>query len=229
MNGTKTSVREYASTLMAGLQGNLTAIECVFCPPNGYLETASASLQGTLKLGAQNCHAKEKGAFTGESSASMIKELGAEYVILGHSERRAMGETDIEVKEKVDAVIHAGLTPIICIGETEAAYMQQQTQHVLAEQLKLLTSLKTGSYLIAYEPVWAIGTGKTPTNLEIETVHTYIKSVLGSSVCVLYGGSVNSTNAREILRIPGVSGALVGSASLTISVMQDIINAAHAA
>lgn len=226
MNGTAASVREYAAALSSVLSAAPTTIECAFCPPSLYIAPAIESRTGRLKIGAQDCHGQAKGAFTGEVSAAMLKDTGCELVIVGHSERRAAGETDAQVYVKAQAAIAAGLIPVICVGESEAEYLAKTTNDVLSHQLVKLTELATNSYLIAYEPVWAIGTGKTPQLLEIEAVHAYIKSVLGSVTSVLYGGSVNSANAREILQIPEVSGALVGSASLTVPVMQDIINAA---
>ncbi len=157
----------------------------------------------------------------------MLQDAGCTYVIVGHSERRAAGETCAQVLAKAEAAIAAGLTAVICIGESQAEYDAKRTNEVLSKQLAPLAKLASGSYLIAYEPIWAIGSGKTPSLAEIEAVHSHIKTVLGSAVAVLYGGSVNAGNAREILKLPEVSGTLIGSASLSVSTMQEIINAAR--
>ena len=229
MNGTAASVADYAFHLSAALANAPATIIGVFCPPTIYIADAELALpQNTrLHVGAQNCHAEKSGAFTGEISASMLKDAGCDHVILGHSERRKMGETDAEILAKAQAAIAAGLTPILCVGESQAEYEAKQTNAALDKQLAALAKLKAGSYLVAYEPVWAIGSGKTPSMAEIGAVHRHIKTVLGSAVSVLYGGSVNSGNGRAILGIPEVSGALIGSASLDISTMHEIINAAR--
>lgn len=229
MNGTANEARLYANAIAAALEQQPAMVECIFCPPNPYLALVAEHLpqNARLKLGAQNCHDKISGAFTGETSAGMLKDAGCAAVIVGHSERRAMGETDADVLAKAKAALAAGLLTVICVGESASDYASGDTNAALAVQLKPLIELPQAGYLVAYEPVWAIGSGKTPTLLEIEAAHAYIKSVLGSATPVLYGGSVNAGNAREILHVAGVSGALVGSASLTVSVMQEIINAAR--
>jgi len=228
MNGTTDTVADYAFHLNAALAGAPSSIKGVFCPPALYIGTAKLALPGNtrLALGAQNCHAAKTGAHTGEVSAPMLKDAGCSHVIVGHSERRATGETDAEVLAKAEAAIAAGLTAVICVGESQKEYDAGKTNEVLSKQLGALAKLPAGSYLIAYEPVWAIGSGKTPKPAEIAAAHSHIKSVLGTGVAVLYGGSVNAGNAREILQLPEVSGALIGSASLAVSTMHEIITAA---
>jgi triosephosphate isomerase len=216
MHGNAASVRAWAFTVNAALRSSSHRLKVIFCPPAIYLADASAALppNAQLMLGAQNCHVAEKGAFTGEISAPMLLEAGCGHAILGHSERRAMGETDAQVHDKAQAALAAGLMPIICVGESLVAYEKKQTNAVLDDQLAPLSDLPRGGYLIAYEPVWAIGSNQTPSMAEINAAHSHIKSVLGSETCVLYGGSVNVANAGEILAQPQVSGALIGGASL---------------
>ncbi len=228
MNGTAAEVRDYAQAVEQALVAAPHTLACVYCPPTPYLSQAASALPTTarLKLGGQTCHAASKGAFTGEVSAAMLKDVGCTAVIVGHSERRAAGETDAAVLGNARAAVDAGLMPIICVGESLAEYEAGNTAAVLASQLRSLAELANGSYIIAYEPVWAIGSGKTPTCGEIEAAHATIKTVLGSQTSVLYGGSVNAGNVREILDSSGVSGVLIGSASLSISGMQNIIIAA---
>jgi triosephosphate isomerase (TIM) len=226
MNGTREMVSAYVHGINAALEKAPQDLIGVYCPPMPYL-AHTVAMAGRLKVGAQNCHAEKTGAFTGEVSADMLAELGCAYVIVGHSERRATGETCAGVLAKAAAAIAAGITPIICVGESQTEYDAQQTSAVLSKQLAVFTKLAIGSYLIAYEPVWAIGSGKTPSAEEIMQAHAVCKTVLGSATSVLYGGSVNAGNAHEILNLSGVSGALIGSASLTISGMTDIINAAR--
>lgn len=227
MNGDAARVREFAHGVNAQLAKMPSSIRAVFCPPMPYLSIAGGALPGNarLKLGAQNCHAEKQGAHTGEVSAPMLADVGCHYVIIGHSERRAEGETDAQVLAKAQAALAAGLIPVICVGEPQEVYDKKQTNDWLSGQLKGLKSLGGGTYLIAYEPIWAIGSGKTPTTAEISAAHCHIKSTLGSETAVLYGGSVNPGNAGEILVLPEVAGALIGGASLEISSMNAIIAA----
>lgn len=227
MNGDAARVAEYAAAIAAALAGAPAHIVGVFCPPALYLPAARAALPtgGALKLGAQNCHDAIKGAHTGEISAGMLVDAGCSYVILGHSERRAAGETDAHVTEKTRAALAAGLIPVVCVGESDADYGAGRTEAVLAKQLAALQEFAGSAMLIAYEPIWAIGTGKTPTIVEIAAVHHYIKSALGSAQPVLYGGSVNPGNIAQIVQLPEVSGSLIGGASLEISSMSAIIAA----
>lgn len=231
MNGNAQSVRGYAYHVNV-LAGQAPAsLSVVFCPPSLYLPIAAQMMpqNARLKLGAQNCHEEVKGAYTGEVSAAMLADAGVRYVILGHSERRAMGETDEQVARKAKAARAAGLVPVICIGETLAAYKEGKTLAELDRQLGHLTEVAGEGSLIAYEPIWAIGSGLTPKTVEISAVHSHIKSVLGSETFVLYGGSVNADNAKEILALPEVSGALIGGASLEAATMHTIIRAATGA
>lgn len=202
--------------------------ETAICPPATLLPVLQRIRRaGKVALGGQTCHAAAQGAFTGDIAAEMLAAAGASYVILGHSERRAgYHETDEQVAAKTGAAWRAGLEPIVCIGETAAQNENGETAHVLERQLK--GSIPAGATLnrkrrltIAYEPVWAIGTGKTPTIADIGRLHGLIKDQLNTrfgsdaiGVRVLYGGSVKPDNAKAILAIPGVDGALVGGASL---------------
>lgn len=225
MHGNPVRVHDYAYAVNAALSAVPATLEVVFCPPALYSATAMAALPHNrrLQLGAQNCHAFAEGAHTGEISAPMLAEMGIAYVIVGHSERRARGENDGDVAAKAAAAIDAGLMPVICVGEQAADYESKRTEAVLKEQLAVLKQLPSTRYLIAYEPVWAIGTGKTPSSAEIIAAHRAIKSVLGSETAVLYGGSVNAGNAKEILGLAEVSGALIGGASLEVASMKTLI------
>ena len=173
-----------------------------------------------VKLGAQDCHAGASGAHTGDVSAVLLKEIGADYVILGHSERRAdHGETNADVAAKVAAALAAGLIPIVCVGESEATREAGDAESFVRMQLE--HSLPTGfSGIVAYEPIWAIGTGKTPSVADVAAMHAAIRAALagrlagGAAIPILYGGSVKPENAAALLAVPEVGGALVGGASL---------------
>lgn len=226
MHGTHAGVRAYAFALNQALAKAPASVAAIFCPPFTYLETARSALplNAQLAIGGQNCAKDPQGAFTGGISAPMLADCGASYVILGHSERRQyMYETDDQVSAKMQAAYDAGLTPIVCVGETEQEYKDGKTLDVLACQLKQWVK---GTALVAYEPVWAIGTGRTPTGEEIAKAHLHIKSILGSAQPVLYGGSVKSGNINEILGLEAVDGALIGGASLQIGEMQIMLRAA---
>jgi triosephosphate isomerase len=226
MNGDRARTQAWAAAVNEALAPHAAHVTGVFCPPMPYLAAATLPANAALKLGAQNCHSAAKGAFTGETSAPMLADMGCAYVIVGHSERRAMGERDADVLAKAQAAIAAGLVPVICVGESREECDKKLTQQVLETQTAPLKSLAADSYLIAYEPVWAIGNHVTPALHEIEAAHSHIKSVLGSSVHVLYGGSVNTGNAEQILGLNVVSGALIGGASLEIESMRALIHAA---
>lgn len=203
---------------------NAPAFDMLVCPPATLVAPVADVLKGgKLDVGGQDCHAKEKGAHTGDVSAPMLKELGCTAVIVGHSERRQdHGETDAVVKAKATAVHVASMTAIICVGETEAERDAGRAEEVVAGQLR--GSIPLGSSatntVIAYEPVWAIGTGRTPTNDDIAAMHAMIRRTLDGlvahpeSVRILYGGSVKPSNAAEIMALEDVDGALVGGASL---------------
>ncbi len=201
-------------------------VEILICPPAHMLAAMVKASRGLgIAIGAQNCHDKESGAYTGEISANMIAETGADYVILGHSERRAMfGDTDEWVSRKAVAAQRAGLTPIVCVGEHKQERESGAAEEVVGEQIagSLEAELRSEALVIAYEPVWAIGTGLVPTLEDIATMHDHIRGCLaerfGSSgaeaIRILYGGSVKPSNAADILSLQDVGGALIGGAGL---------------
>ncbi len=192
------------------------AVQVVLCPAFTQLAAAQMVLTDTpIQLGAQDCHDKESGAYTGDVSADMLKRAGCQYVIVGHSERRQYHqETDEIVAAKAKAAMKHGLTPIICVGESLEQRDVGTHKEVVAGQLVGINSLSPQEYVVAYEPVWAIGTGKVPTSEDIGEMHTHIKNLLHSEVAVVYGGSVKPDNAGEILALAAVDGVLVGGASL---------------
>ncbi len=215
-------------------------VDVAVCPPSVYLHDVGAALRGSrIHLGAQNVYHASEGAFTGEVSCNMLKDLGCIYVIIGHSERRAIfGETDLDVNTKLKAALKTGLTPIVCVGETLAQREAGQTQSVVLGQcthsLAGLTAEQMGKTVLAYEPVWAIGTGKTATPAQAEEVHAEIRQLLqglfdasvANSVVIQYGGSVKADNAIELLSQPNIDGALVGGASLKAESFLPIVQAA---
>ena len=225
--------------LMDQLHGS-SNVDVAVCPPNVYLHDVGAALRGSrIQMGAQNVYHAAEGAFTGEVSCNMLKDLGCSYVILGHSERRAiLGETDLDVNSKLKAVLKAGLIPIVCVGETLAQREAGLTQSVVRGQCSLslagLTAEQMAKTVLAYEPVWAIGTGKTATPAQAEEVHADIRKLLESifdnsvanSVVIQYGGSVKADNANELLSQPNIDGALVGGASLKAESFLPIVEAA---
>jgi triosephosphate isomerase len=196
------------------------------CPPFTLIaKVGEAIADSAITLGAQDCHAAEKGAHTGDVSAAMLADLGCRYVIAGHSERRTdHGEKDADVKAKAEAILANGLAAIICIGETEKERDAEKTLEVVKSQLagSLPDGAKASNTVIAYEPVWAIGTGRTPSNDEVQEVHALIRAELASAlgedqaggIRILYGGSMKPENARDLLSLPDVDGGLIGGASL---------------
>ena len=237
MNGTKAALAEVTALLAAH---PAPACEMLLCPPATLIDRMAEAAKGSsLKVGAQDCHAKPQGAHTGDISAGMLKDAGATHVILGHSERRTdHGETDALVRAKAQAVLDAGLTAIVCIGETEAERDAGQTLDVIGRQTDGSVPMEAtaANLVIAYEPVWAIGTGRTPTLAEIAEVHSFLRGRLRSligdqanDVRILYGGSVKPSNATEIFAVPHVDGALVGGASLKASDFGAIVTALCAA
>jgi triosephosphate isomerase len=208
------------------------------CPPATLIAQAAWHVKGAFALGGQDCHAQPKGAFTGDLSAEMLRDAGASFVILGHSERRQYhGESDGQVAAKARAAWRAGLTAIICIGESEAQRNAGDAPQVCHGQLQesVPPEATAANTVIAYEPVWAIGTGRTPTSADIAAMHAHIRSCLvgklgpaGEGMLILYGGSVNPGNAAEILNLPQVGGALVGGASLKAEDFLKIIAALKA-
>ena len=233
MNGTSAALAE-----VSALAQSHPAPRCdvLLCPPATLMSRMADVAKGTaIKVGGQDCHAKSSGAHTGDISAEMLLDSGASYVILGHSERRSdHGETDAQVLAKAEAAIKAGLTAIICIGETEAERDAGRTLDVVGTQLhgSVPAHATAENLVIAYEPVWAIGTGRTPTLAEIAEVHAFLRTRLtarigsaAADVPLLYGGSVKPSNTKEIFAVPHVDGALVGGASLKAADFGAIISA----
>ncbi|MBB4797784.1 triosephosphate isomerase [Brevundimonas bullata] len=236
MNGLGASLGE-AEALAKALQEQAAACRVALCPPATLTERMARVLEGSaVELGGQDCHAEASGAFTGSVSAGMLVDAGAALVILGHSERRAgFGETDADVAAKVEAALAAGLEPIICIGETLEQREAGQAVEIVSRQVagSLPDGLSGKAFAVAYEPVWAIGTGLTPTLEQIEEVHAAVRAAMvaklgegGRVAPILYGGSVKPSNAAEILAVAEVGGALVGGASLKAEDFLGIIRAA---
>lgn len=200
--------------------------EMLICPPHLILDALANAADGTdVGIGAQDCSEYSAGAHTGETDAALLAEIGATYVILGHSERRAGGETNARVKAKAERAISRGLRPIICVGESLAQREAGHAVKIVSDQLT--ASLPDeGAYDIAYEPIWAIGTGKTATADDIAAMHGAIRAAVGDGPRILYGGSVKPGNAPEILGLANVGGALVGGASLDMDSFAAIIQAA---
>jgi triosephosphate isomerase (TIM) len=224
MNGTAVEARLLATALAGGYRQPPLAASLVVCPPFVHLALVQDILKETpLRTGGQDCSAKNSGAFTGEVSAPMLRDIGASYVILGHSERRQYhGETDALIQQKASAAQAAGLTPIVCVGETLAEREAGRVEAVLTAQT--IGSIPPGStaatLVLAYEPVWAIGTGVVATAAQVAEAHAHLRTVLTrlspalTQTRVLYGGSVKPDNAEELLGLEDVDGALVGGASL---------------
>lgn len=238
MNGLKSSVKELDATI-AGLTPELTAkVDVMLCPPATLLISFADRAAGTpLDVGAQNCHSNNAGAHTGDLSAEMLADAGAAACIVGHSERRAdYGESDLVACGKAEAVLRAGLTAIVCVGETRAERDAGQALAIVRSQvLGSLPEESAEKLVVAYEPVWAIGTGLTPTVDDVAEVHAMIRDALvgrygeaGKGIRILYGGSVKPSNAAELLAIPNVDGALVGGASLKAVDLLAIAEAAPA-
>ncbi len=236
MNGTIEALPELGA--IAALASD-TGPEVLICPPATLLSRAADAARGTLlAIGGQDCHAKTSGAHTGDVSAEMLRDAGASHVILGHSERRAdHGETDALVAAKTEAAWAAGMVAIVCVGETEAQRDAGETLAVISGQLagSVPDGADAGRLVIAYEPVWAIGTGRTPTTDEIAEVHARLRADLvarfgaeGDAMRLLYGGSVKPGNAAAIFAIPEVDGALVGGASLKAADFGPIVAALDA-
>jgi triosephosphate isomerase len=192
--------------------------EIAVCPPATLAAAVGKVLAGSpIALGGQDCHAADKGAHTGDIAAPMLAELGCRFVILGHSERRAgHGETDAQVRAKAEAAHRAGLVAIVCVGESADQRKAGLHLEVIAGQVErsLPAAATADNAVVAYEPVWAIGTGLTPTSADIEEAHRHLRARLPAPMRVLYGGSANAANAKVLLAVPGVDGLLVGGASL---------------
>jgi triosephosphate isomerase len=220
MNGLREDGAALAHELRARTTtaGSTLGCELLVCPPATLLSTVGGALAGSgIALGGQDCHAAPKGAYTGDISAEMLGDVGCSYVILGHSERRqGHGETDALVRRKIAAAWRAGLAAILCVGETQRQRQAGEAVAVVSSQIagSIPDNAAAGSLVVAYEPVWAIGTGLTATIEDIAAMHAEIRSRIPPGTRILYGGSVNPKNADAILRLPQVDGALVGGASL---------------
>jgi len=216
MHGSRAANQALLDALLSGLAGSRN-VECAVCVPYPYLEQVAGRLAGTpLAWGAQNVSEHAQGAYTGEVSATMLLEFGCRYAIVGHSERRQLyGESDERVAAKFAAARKAGLTPILCVGETLEERDAGRTEHVVARQLDaVLGKSEFGAAVLAYEPVWAIGTGRTATPEQAQAVHAVLRKKVGNETRILYGGSVKPQNAAAIFGMPDVDGGLIGGASL---------------
>jgi len=225
MNASKESVNKLILGILSGMRE--VRSEVVVCAPFPYLPQVEALISHSqVKLGAQNLNTNSFGAFTGEVSASMIKDFGARHVIVGHSERRSLyGETNSLVAEKVKAALDSDLTPLLCVGESLEQRESDETETVIAEQINTVIDLvgidAFRNIIIAYEPVWAIGTGKTASPEQAQAVHLFIRGLLkegnesvAQSTPILYGGSMNAGNARELISCADIDGGLIGGAAL---------------
>jgi triosephosphate isomerase len=241
MNQTKGDAVAFAKAVAERLAGRPIAADLLVCPPAPFIDAMAEAAKGSaLAVGGQDCHAAKSGAHTGDVAAPMLKDLGATYVIVGHSERRAdHGESSADVRAKAAAAHAAGLIAVICIGETEAERDAGKTLEVVEGQFNgsLPDGATPANTVIAYEPVWAIGTGRTPTLPEVEEVHAAIRAraakVLGadaaSRLLILYGGSMKPSNAKELLALPDVDGGLIGGASLKVDDYWAIVTSSPAA
>jgi triosephosphate isomerase len=238
MNGSTAANAELADGIVSGLPSTEN-VRLLICPPSPYLPVMAERISGTrLALGAQNVSEHASGAFTGETSASMLKDIGCEYVLVGHSERRAlMGESSETVAAKYRAAQAEGLKPILCVGETLEEREAAQTNEVISGQLNAMLDAagidSCDNAVIAYEPVWAIGTGLTATPEQAQDVHRHIRSVLAAldedvagRVQILYGGSVKGDNAAGLFSMPDIDGGLIGGASLNAAGFLAIADAA---
>lgn len=221
MHGSRASI---AALLDALVEGNPPSA-CAVCVPFPYLAQAAERLRGTrIAWGAQNVSEHAQGAYTGEVSAAMLAEFGCRYVIVGHSERRSLyGETDAQAAAKFAAVRSAGMTPILCVGETLAQREAGQTEAVVARQL---SAVEFEDAVLAYEPVWAIGTGRNASPEQAQAVHAFLRKRVPAETPILYGGSVKPQNAAQIFSMPDVDGGLIGGASLVAKDFLDIVKAA---
>ena len=234
--------RPEAKSLIEELKPMVANANCgvVICVPFTNLETALQLTQGSnIKVGAENCHFEKSGAFTGEISADMLAEMGVEYVVIGHSERRQyFGETDETVNKRTLAALNAGLKPIVCVGESLTQREQGVTEELVRMQVKIalkdVTEEQVKNVIIAYEPIWAIGTGRTATSDQAQEVCAAIRKVVGElygeavaeGMTIQYGGSMNPGNAAELLAKPDVDGGLIGGASLHAGKFCEIVDAA---
>jgi triosephosphate isomerase len=225
MNGLKASTSEFEA-MLAGASGIVGKADLLVCPPVTLIAGFAERSRGSkgFAIGGQDCHPKPSGAHTGDISAEMLADAGASAVIVGHSERRIdHGESNDLVRQKAEAARRAGLTVIVCIGETREQRDSGQTLEICRGQLNgsLPDAARAENLVVAYEPIWAIGTGLTPTAKDVEQIHKVIRDFLtsrfngeGGGIRILYGGSVKPSNARELMAVPNVNGALIGGASL---------------
>ena len=225
MNGLSEEAKALTEGLKALAEGAKADCDLLVCPPFPYLGQVAQALSGSrIAVGGQDCHGATSGAHTGDTAAPMLRDVGCTYAIVGHSERRAdHGETDTQVRAKAEAALAAGLVPIVCVGETEKERNDGQTLTVIGRQVKgsVPAGMEASRLVVAYEPVWAIGTGRTATPADVAEVHAEIRRLLvglvgegAEKVRILYGGSVKPDNAKELLSQANVDGALVGGASL---------------
>jgi triosephosphate isomerase len=230
MNGRRADGLALAAAVRDGAATD-PGCDVLVCPPATLIALTAALLDGSaVELGGQDCHGAEKGAHTGDVSAEMLADLGCTHVIVGHSERRAdHGETDDVVRAKAEAAHRAGLAAIVCVGETEAERDAGTALEVIGRQVdgSLPRGATAANTVIAYEPVWAIGTGRTPGAQDVAEAHGHIRARAGQGMRLLYGGSVKPGNAGELLHVPEVDGALVGGASLNAADFLTIARAAH--
>ena len=225
MHGSRAANQVLLDAIVAGVKG----VECAVCVPFPYLAQVAERLRGTqLAWGAQNLSEYASGAHTGEVSAAMLAEFGCRYVLVGHSERRQIyGETDAQAAAKFAAVKKGGMTPIFCVGETLQEREAGKTEEVVGRQLnKVLEKNSFEKAVLAYEPVWAIGTGRTATPEQAQAVHGFLRQRVGAATRILYGGSVKPQNAAAIFAMPDVDGGLIGGASLVAKDFLDIVKAA---
>ncbi len=235
MHGLSSSQAEFEALETLVSEQAKASCEVLICPPFTLVSAFASNVTGTVKVGAQNCHFNESGAHTGEISAEMLKDAGASYIIVGHSERRADNEeTSDLVNAKAAAIHRAGVSAIVCVGETESERDAGQTETVVLGQLLVSVpdSATAANTVIGYEPVWAIGTGRTPTAADVAEIHSAIRTALverfgeeGNEFRIIYGGSVKPSNANELMAADNVDGALVGGASLKASDFNGIVEA----
>jgi triosephosphate isomerase (TIM) len=239
MHGSRSENAQLVEALVS-VPGASGTADCVICPPFVYLHEVGRALRdGAIRLGAQDVSAEAQGAYTGEVSAAMLKDVGCEYVLVGHSERRALyGEDDALVARKFSAALARGLTPILCVGELLAEREAGRTQEVIGRQLDAVVAVSGVALMaravVAYEPVWAIGTGRTASPGQAQEIHAFVRqriaghdAKIAGELRVLYGGSCKAANARELFEMPDVDGGLIGGASLKADEFLAIWNAAR--
>jgi len=228
MHGSLAANRKLLDAIVAGAAG-LGGVECAVCAPFPYLAQAAECLRGSkVAWGAQNMSEHLEGAYTGEVAVSMLKDFGCRYVIVGHSERRQLyGETDAQAAAKFAAVKAAGMTPILCVGETLQERDSGRTEEVVGRQLdRVLEKNSFEKAVLAYEPVWAIGTGRNATPEQAQAVHAFLRKRVAAETTILYGGSVKPQNAAALFAMPDIDGGLIGGASLVAKDFIDIVKAA---